>query len=198
MKTWQSILLGTFLGLAGTAIILLVIAPPKGEPILLPPTPTPAAIMIYVTGSVNTPGVVALPRQSRVLNAIEAAGGLSEDADSEAVNLAAKVNDGDRISVPSRSAQATKMAVASTTAALEPARKGATATPTVTFPINLNTATAQELEALPSIGPAKSAQIIAYRQQKGPFKKIEDLQNIPGFGPATFEKLKDLITVTPQ
>jgi competence protein ComEA len=198
MKTWQSILLGTFLGLAGAAIILLVVAPPKGEPILLPPTPTPAAIMIYVTGAVKAPGVVSLPRQSRVLNAIEAAGGFSEDADAEAVNLAAKLNDGDRISVPSRSAQATKMAVSSTTAALEPARKGATPTPTVTYPINLNTATAQELEALPGIGPSKSAQIIAYRQQKGPFKKIEEIQNISGFGPATFEKLKDLITVSSQ
>jgi len=99
MKIWQGILLGTFLGLAAAAVMLLVVLPPKGEPIILPPTPSPAAIAVHVSGAVNAPGVVVLPRQSRVVNAIEAAGGFSAEADPDAVNLAARVNDGERITV---------------------------------------------------------------------------------------------------
>lgn len=195
MKIWQGILLGTFLGLAAAAIMLLVVLPPKGEPIILQPTPSPAAIAVHVSGAVNAPGVVYLPRQSRVLNAIEAAGGLSAEADPDAVNLAARVNDGERITVLSRSALATKTALTSTAVALNPKVGSATATPVVVFPIHLNTATLPELEALPTIGPTKAAQILAYRQTIGQFLKIEDIQNVPGIGPATFEKIKDFITV---
>jgi len=195
MKIWQGILLGTFLGLAAAAVMLLVALPPKGEPIILPPTPSPAAIAVHVGGAVNAPGVVLLPRQSRVLNAIEAAGGLSAEADPDAINLAARVNDGERITVLSRSALATKTALTSTAAAGNPKAGSATATSAVIFPINLNTATQPELEALPTIGPTKAAQILAYRQTIGQFLKIEDIQNVPGIGPTTFEKIKDFITL---
>jgi competence protein ComEA len=194
MKTWQGILLGTFLGLAAAAILTLVVLPPRGEPIVLPPTPSPAAIAVYVIGAVNTPGVVYIPHQSRVLNAIEAAGGFSTDADADAVNLAARVTDGERISILSRSASATKTALTSTASAAN-VKGGTIVTPSVVFPINLNTATQAELEALPTIGPTKAAQIMAYRQKIGTFIKIEEIQNVPGIGPETFEKIKDLITL---
>jgi competence protein ComEA len=197
MKTWQAVLLGVFLGLAASAVIVLVAAPPRGEPILLPPTPSPASIAVYVIGEVNTPGVVYLPRQSRVLNAVEAAGGFTKDADTEGVNLASKMNDGDRVTVFSRSAQATQMVITGTAAAEMKTSKVGTPTPVIKYPINLNTATQQELENLPNIGPAKAAQIIEYRQQNGPFKTISDIQNVPGIGPATFDKMKSMISVEP-
>jgi competence protein ComEA len=195
MKIWQGILLGVFFGLAASAVMVLVVLPPRGEPIILPPTPSPAAIAVYVSGAVNSPGVVYIPRQSRVMHAIEAAGGFSSEADAEAVNLAARVNDGERIIVLSRSASATSIALTSTAVAVSPRGPGATATPAVIFPINLNTATQAELEALPTIGPTKAADILAYRQKIGQFLKIEDIQNVPGIGPATFDKIKELITI---
>lgn len=175
--------------------MVLVISPPRGEPVILPFTPSPASIAVYVSGAVNAPGVVYLPRQSRVLNAIEAAGGLAADADPEAVNLAARVSDGERLIVLSQSAQITKVALTSTAVANLTRSGSAIVTPTVNFPINLNKATQAELETLPTIGPTKAAQILAYRQQMGQFLKIEDIQNVPGIGPATFEKIKEFITL---
>lgn len=195
MKTWQSTLLGIFLGLAAAAVAVLVVSPPRGEPLILPPTPTAAAIAVYVSGAVNSPGVVYLPRQSRVLHAIEAAGGLSDEADPEAINLAARLTDGERLNVLSRTAQVTRVAQTSTAAAAGPKTGAATPTQAVAFPIHLNRATQAELEALPTIGPTKAAQILTYRQQMGPFNKIEDIQNVPGIGPATFEKIKEFITL---
>jgi competence protein ComEA len=195
MKTWQGILFGTFLGLAASAAILLVISPPRGESIQLPPTPTAGSIAVYITGAVNSPGVVYLPRQSRILNAIEAAGGLTSDADFETINPAARINDGERITIYSQSSQATRAVLTSTASGNINRTRAGTALPTVSYPININTASQQDIESLPNIGPAKASQIITYRQQNGPFKTINDIQNVPGIGPVTFEKLKDLITV---
>lgn len=196
MKTWQGIVFGTFLGLAAAAVIMLVIAPPRGEPILLTPPPTPGMFRVYVTGAVNSPGVIALPRDSRVNDAIVACGGLSPDADPQSINLAARINDGDRIVVGSLSEQATKNAIASTAAALDPKGKGVTMiTPTPSFPININTASQQELEALPGIGSMKAEQIVTYRQDHGLFEKIDDIQDVPGIGPTIFERISSFITV---
>jgi competence protein ComEA len=195
MKTWQSILFGTFLGLAAAAVIMLVIAPPRGDPIILTPPPTPDMYRVYVTGAVNSPGVVALPRDSRITDAIAHSGGFSTDADLQSLNLAARINDGDRIYVSSRSEVATKNAIASTTAA-DPKTKGAALTPTPSYPININTATSQELEALPNIGSVKAEQIVTYRQQHGPFLEIDDIQNVPGIGPTIFEKISTFITIS--
>ncbi len=195
MKTWQGIVFGAFLGLAAAAVIMLVSAPPRGEPILLTPPPTPGLIQVYVTGAVNSPGVIALPRDSRVNDAITQCGGFTPEADLQSVNLAARINDGDRIIVVSYSEQATRSAAAGTAAAQSPKGKSATVTPTPDFPININTASQQELECLPGIGPSKAEQIVTYRQDHGPFKKIEDIQNVPGIGPTIFEKMSSFITI---
>lgn len=195
MKAWQSILLGTFLGLAASAVILLIAAPPRGESVILPPLPTPSQIIVQVAGAVLNPGLVTLPRQSRVMNAIEAAGGFLANADQESLNLAARINDGDRILVQDLSARATQQVAAATAASLDPMGKNITATPAPQYPININTAVPQDLENLPNIGPAKAEAIIAFRQQHGSFKKIEDIQNVTGIGPTIFDRIKDLITV---
>ncbi len=192
MKAWQNILLGTFLGLAASAIILLIAAQPRGESVILPPLPTPSQIIVQVGGAVLNPGLVTLPRQSRVMNAIEAAGGFLANADQESLNLAARINDGDRILVQDQSARATQQEAA---ANLDPKGRNGTVTPAPQYPININTATQPELENLPNIGPAKAEAIIAFRQQQGRFKKIEDIQNVTGIGPTIFDRIKDLITV---
>ena len=109
--------------------------------------------------------------------------------------MAAKLVDGDRIIVPSRSENATKAAINATQAASGTKAKN-TETPIPNFPININTATQEELDNLPNIGPTKAADIIEYRQLHGPFEKIEDIIKVPNIGPTTFDKIKDLITIS--
>jgi competence protein ComEA len=195
MKSWQGVLLGIFLGLAASAIILLVAAPPRGEPLILPAPPTPSLVIVQVSGAVLNPGLVSLPRQSRVQNAIDAAGGFSADADRDSLNLAARVNDGDKITVFSISMRSTQAAAAATGTSQDSKGKIILTTPTPDFPVNINTASIQELQNLPNIGLTKAEAIVNYRQQHGSFKKVEDIQNVAGIGASTFEKIKEFITV---
>jgi competence protein ComEA len=195
MKDWQNILFGTFLGLACAAVIVMVAQPPRGEPIAIPPPDTPTPMIVYVSGAVNSPGLVTLTKENRVSNAIEKAGGFTQDADQSAINMAAILHDGDKVSVPSQSEQATQAVIISTKASLG-TNSSTTGIPLPSFPININTATQLELQDLPNIGPSKAADIIEYRELHGPFGKIEDLQNVPNIGPATVEKIRDLITIS--
>ncbi len=195
MKTWQGILFGTFLGLAFSAVIVMIAQTPRGDPITIPPTSSPTPIIVYVSGAVKSPGLVSLIHEDRVSAAIDKAGGFTADADQTAVNLAAKLFDGDKIFVPSRSEQATEVALNSTQAVLK-SRSASIITPTPAFPININTATQQELENLPNIGPSKASDIIEYRKVHGPFLKIDDIQNVPNIGPTIFEKIRELISIS--
>jgi competence protein ComEA len=195
MKDWKGILFGTFLGLAFSAVFVMVALPPRGEPIAIPPTATPSPIIVYVSGAVNSPGLVSITPDDRVSNAIDKAGGFTSDADQTTINMAAKLNDGDKIFVPSKSEQATKAAVDATLATMGTKSKN-TETPVPSYPININTASQQELENLPNIGPSKAADIIEYRNLHGPFLKIDDIQNVPNIGPTIFDKIRDLITIS--
>jgi competence protein ComEA len=196
MKTWQSILLGLLMGLLISGAILLVIAPPQGKPIELSPQPTPAPLVVYVTGSVIRPGVYSLPRLSRVSNAIEAAGGLSTDADQSAVNLAARLLDGQKIVVPKINTPMQGPNIdANTTETQKPAPQASVATPSTDNPLNLNTATPEQLDLLPGIGPTRATDIIAYRTQHGSFKTIDEIMNVSGIGQTTFDRIKALIYV---
>ena len=196
MKTWQSILLGLLMGLFISGAILLIIAPPRGKPIELSPLPTPAPLVVYVTGSVIRPGVYSLPRLSRVSNAIEAAGGLSTDADQSAVNLAARLLDGQKIVVPKINTpiQGTNIA-ATTTGSQKTAPQASVATPSIDNPLNLNKATQEQLDLLPGIGPTRAADIIAYRTQHGSYKTIDEIMKVSGIGQTTFDRIKALIYV---
>lgn len=175
MKTIFQVITGVFVGLLAAGLFWLTTSPPRGQPITLLPTPTPAPIKVYVSGAVMSPGVYALPPDSRVQDAIEAAGGLMTDAAPEQINLAAPLSDGAQINVPHT----------------------ATSGRTTGGRININTATAAELETLPGIGPTTAQKIVEYRLQYGPFRTIQDIQNVPGIGPATFAKIQDYITVGP-
>ena len=180
---WWAIAYGVVCGLLAAGIILLVSRPPRGEAIQLRPPPSPQPILVDITGAVVQPGVYSLPYGSRVFDAIEAAGGLTEAAVTKPLNLAAFLEDGQKVWVP----QATATPI--------PGIPSADRASGVEVLVNINTASQNQLEELPEIGPVTAQRIIAYREANGPFLKIEDIQKVEGIGQATFEKIKDLITV---
>lgn len=176
----------------------MVSSRPRGEPIRLIPPPTQPPLVVQISGAVAKPGVYSLPPGSRVLDAIQAAGGVLTDADVNLINQAALIQDGQMIWVPVRSSapqnSPTQDSVPVVPALPEnPSRTSPTLE--VIYPINLNTATPEELESLPGIGPELAARIIEYRNTHGPFVKTEDILMVSGIGPKTFEKIKDLITI---
>lgn len=164
---------------------------PKPLQIITPtprPTPTPPTLVVQVNGAVVNPGLVRLSDGARVDDAIKAAGGATSEADLSKLNLAKRVNDGELIVVP-RLGEPTSAPSANTSSTR------AMATPTVLAKININTATAEELDKLPGVGPAIAQRIIEYRTANGPFQKIEDIMKVRGIGPAQFDAIKNLIVV---
>ncbi len=151
-------------------------------------TATVAQIQVQVSGAVIQPGVYKLPSTARISNALDSAGGARPDADLNALNLARKLNDGEAIVIPTRKAPAPASTAASTSS---PGLPGATARP---GKINLNVATVEQLDTLPGIGPALAQRIVDYRNQNGPFKKIEEVKNVKGIGDSLFDGIKGLIT----
>jgi competence protein ComEA len=190
-KAWWWIAAFIVVGvLLGIGVIFLVSRPPRGEPIVLLPAPTPAPITVYVQGGVKRPGLYSLPQQSRVNDAIMAAGGFSDNGDTGSLNLAEILKDGDQVSIPTLlSPPANDERSGQTTASpAEPTNSS----PTI---ININTATIYELDTLPEIGPKTAQAIIDYRTTHGLFTKIDDILEVQGIGPQTFEKIRDLITI---
>ena len=164
------------------------------------PGGSPAAagtVVVHVTGAVTRPGVVVLGVGSRVTDAIDAAGGVTPDADAEQLNLARVLTDGEQIRVPrigeilpdpapQPSGAATPGAG---TGSGKPGDGGASGT------VNINTASASELEKLPGIGPALAQRIVEYRDSHGPFASVDALTDVPGIGKAKLEALREQATV---
>jgi competence protein ComEA len=149
--------------------------------------PKPAAaklLVIDVAGAVRRPGLYRLRSGSRIDDAIAAAGGPAPKAQLDTVNLAAPIADGEQILVPGRGA-----AGAAAAAASPPAAAGSSPT----APLDLNTATLEQLEALPGIGPVTAQKILDYRQAHGAFHSVTELQGVPGIGPAHMAQLKGLV-----
>lgn len=184
------ILLGLAAGILGTGLVFLISSQPKGVPIKLNPKPTPAPVVIHISGAVKNPGVYTLPAKSRIFDAVEAAGGYLPSAEIEVMNLAQYVEDGDKISVPTP--QPTQLLSISLFSSQPP---GITADSKKL--ININLASYAELDSLPGIGEERCRQIIAYRQENGPFTSIDQIQKVPGIGPKIFENIKPYITVEP-
>ncbi|MCU1397668.1 MAG: comEA [Acidimicrobiales bacterium] len=155
-------------------------------------TTVPASIVVYVAGAVVGPGVVQLPTGARVDDAIAAAGGLATDADLDSVNLAAVLRDGDRIWVP-RAGEAVPAVVLPAGGNAAPPGSGVSSSPSA--PLDLNRATAGDLDALPGVGPATAAAIVAYRDANGPFGSVDGLLDVRGIGPAKLDAIRALITV---
>ena len=138
-------------------------------------------VVVHVAGAVVSPGVYPVPEGSRVIDAVRAAGGFAADANPDAVNLAALVADAQRVYVP-REGEAVVVDVG--------AAGGLAA-----GPINLNSATADQLDELPGVGPATAAAILAYRTQVGRFSTVDDLLEVRGIGDAKLEQLRPLVRV---
>jgi competence protein ComEA len=153
-------------------------------------TPTtaevPATVLVHVAGAVQAPGVHEVPSGARVIDAIDAAGGLAGDADGTRINLAAPVRDGERVYVPAIGEDPPPVAVGSP----EPAGEGPGA-----GPVDLNAADAAALEALPGVGPSTAAAILEHRAQIGRFTSVEQLLDVPGIGEAKLAALRDLVAV---
>lgn len=179
-----------------------------------------ATVRVHVAGAVNNPGVYTLPAQGRAVDAIAAASGAAADADLDRVNLAGALSDGVQIYVPHRGETAapaqiqpnggtanagqgnaangasqngasqggTQPQPARTLTPAGSAQKGST-------PVNINTATAEELQTLPRIGPAMAQRIIAWREAHGGFHSVDELDAVPGIGPSMLENLRPLVTV---
>ncbi len=147
---------------------------------------------MHVAGAVAQPGLRTVPAPARVADAVAAAGGPSPDADLDRLNLAAPVADGQRIYVL-RHGEATEPPVAGGAGTGAGGASGASGAGA--GPVNLNTATAEQLDTLPGVGPATAQAIITYRQQHGGFRRVDDLLDVRGIGDARMEQLRPLVTV---
>ncbi len=145
-----------------------------------PGAEAPVTVVVSVVGLVVRPGLVTLPEGARVADAVAAAGGLLPEADPSSVNLAALVTDGEQIAV------GVPGAAPPAAAAGEGAPAG---------PLDLNTATVSDLDALPGIGPVLAERIVEHRDRNGRFTGVEQLDDVPGIGPATYAELADLVRV---
>ena len=178
------------IAIAAVAILVVLVL---GSRLLLraeapaaPPIPTAAAtttaaaqlLVVDVVGAVRRPGLYRLPSGARVADALSRAGGVTPKAQIELVNLAAPIADGEQIVVPRRGSAITA---------------GSGAAGASSGPVHLNTATLEQLDALPGVGPVTAQKILDYRQQHGAFGSVEELDAVPGIGPARLEQLKELV-----
>lgn len=157
---------------------------------------TASSIVVYVSGAVKTPGVYTLAGGSRVDDAVRAAGGMTDRAESTGTNLAALVNDGEHVHVlavgePPSAPEASNATSVPSSGGKGGGKKRGGAKTTV----NINTATAEQLQSLPGVGPATSKAIIAWRDENGRFTSVDDLLNVSGIGKATLAKLRDHVSV---
>lgn len=140
-------------------------------------------ITVYVSGEVNSPGLVELPSDSRIADAIKACGDFTPLADKAKINLAQKLTDGMQIQVDS------KTPINNSSESINNTNSNSSNSNL----ININTATKEDLDTLPGIGPATAQKIIDYRQEHGNFSSIEDIKNVKGIGEAKFSKMQDKI-----
>ena len=159
------------------------------------PIPTPAPVRVYVTGAVMDSDVYFLPQGSIVKDAILAAGGLTADADRERINQALELRDQQQIHVPRIGEENLPSPVQDGLSNNGGGSNSNGSSPVSASPINLNTASLEELDSLPGIGPAIAGRIIDYRENHGGFRTIEEITEVSGIGQATLAKIKDIVTV---
>ena len=179
---------GVLLGLFVAVLVWVVARNPSGQAVTLRPPPTEQPIVVQIAGAVPRPGVYALAKGSRVQDAISAAGGFLAEADKTGINLARALDDGEQLEIPYAEGSSPVLGTP-----LPASTESASSSEL----IDINTASLAELDSLPGIGPTTAQKIIDYREQNGPFLTKEDIINVSGIGPGTYERLKDLITVGP-
>ncbi len=149
-------------------------------------------LVVHVAGAAAQPGVVQVPPGARVADAIAAAGGLRPDADADRVNLAAPLEDGSRVYVPRIGEEVEPQVLGPEPPPGSGGGGGGSSGP---GPVDLNRASADELQQLPGIGPATAAAIVAHRDANGPFRSVDQLDDVRGIGPAKLEQLRPLVVV---
>ena len=182
---------GRVVALVALALVLLyaggklLSGGPSADPVPLAPVraSAPVGVVVHVVGAVRRPGLYSLKHGTRIADALARAGGATPKADLSLVNLASPLADGQQIVVPAR---APPVQAAGSSSGV-----GGTAAPS--GPVHLNTATIDELDALPGVGPVTAQKILDYREKHGAFSSVDDLDAIPGIGPARLEQLRDLV-----
>jgi competence protein ComEA len=195
MKTVWTVAISIVASLLAAGILLLLSRPMRGQPVTLQPAPTETDIpllLVHIAGAVNAPGVYELPPGSRLRDALQAAGGVKKGADTQHLNQAARLEDGQYLFVPYLEID---LIIPSAVPQEIPVLPGRSSEINIDGPVNINTATQEALETLPGVGPVIAQRIIEYRQANGPFQTIEDIQKVKGIGTKTFEKMQGLITV---
>ncbi len=162
----------------GVAVLVSALVPRGGsDQVVASATPAPSGeIYVHVLGAVLAPGLYELREGDRVVDAIAVAGGFAEGADETQLNLARPLADGEQLVVPLMGE-----------AAAAPGEQSGK--------VNLNTATLDQLETLPRVGPALAQRILDWREANGRFSAVEDLMSVTGIGAKTFEGMRDLVTV---
>ncbi len=176
-------------GIAFVVYFAVRVEPPPVEDAIPMPSITSSTVVslmltVHVGGEVNEPGVYSLPSGSRVVDAVTAAGGVTAKAHTDSINLAAPLADAVQVIVPRKGSPASKQP------AVSPSEKA----PVTGSLLNVNSATASELDGLPGVGPATANAIVETRRTQGPFASADDLLDVPGIGPAKLAQIRPLIT----
>jgi len=196
MRNVLYVLLGVMAGFVLAGVLIFVSRAPAGQPILLQPAPTKVPVAVHVVGAVPRPGLYEFAEGARVQDAIDAAGGLLASSNVDAINLAALLTDGDQLVIPYKDgvAPTEDPTAVDLPGSTDTGDDGASGTDNPDL-VNINTATVEELDSLPGIGPTTAQRIIDYRTDNGPFTTIDEIMDVSGIGPSTFDEIKDLITV---
>ena len=149
-------------------------------------------IVVHVAGAVQTEGIIFLQEGDRISEAIEKAGGTTEEADMSQINLATQLEDGMKVYIPKKGEEVETQTASQINLAQETTKQN---TQKQTSKININKATQGELETLPGIGPSTASKIVAYREENGKFGSIENIKDVSGIGDAKYNSIKDLITI---
>ena len=200
-QTIIGLFLGLFLGVGGitmtnqTRPAPIAIIPPAPTA-TQGPTVTPKPILVYINGAVARAGIYELPPESRLNQLLELAGGLDESAYQQGVNLALILQDGQQIYIRTQDEVAInpQAGVVLGSENEKDEIDSAESAPN-TAKININTASKEELEEIPGVGPSTADKILTYREENGLFTFIEDIMNVTGIGEGKFEKMKDIITI---
>jgi competence protein ComEA len=172
--------------------------PSDGSTAVASTSTTVPALIVQAAGAVAEPGVYELPAGSRIVDLVDEAGGLSSEADRQRINLAAPVADGERVWIPARGEDRAPDLIAGSSSGGGAASNGSAPAPGAAGPdgpIDLNAATAEQLDTLPGVGPATATAILSHRETNGPFTSVDELLDVRGIGEAKLEQLRPLVSV---